>query len=224
MAASLSPPSRTTETENPHDADGPRMELRTWREREDLRDALAVRERTLRVGYRGVVDQDLLEAAAEEPDDAAVDALADAVEDEAGALVLAELGDDDGVGDGTSDGVGTGADEPAADPDAGSDREVVGYVRARYGATSDYLGALDAEIVELYVDPAHWRQGVGTRLLEAAGEWTPPNLRGTGAELLAANERGRAFLEANGFAVEGTGETTFGGETLEAVRYRRERE
>lgn len=209
------------------------MEIRQWTARDDLRGALEVRSRTWRVAFRGVVEEDVRSVVAAEPDETAIDELADDVENEAGAFLVAveehdgesagetNAGDsaDDTDGDDASEGNGASDDDGST---GGNADDVVGFVRVRYGGTDEFLGPLESEVVDLYVDPAHWRDGIGTALLEAADEWTPATLEGVATEVLAANERGQAFLEANGFEPDETAERTLAGEPHETVWYRRD--
>lgn len=78
---------------------------------------------------------------------------------------------------------------------------VVGFVT--WGASDDREGASD-EILALYVDPAHWRRGVATQLLEGA-------IAALGQEdvdriylwVLEGNRRAEAFYVARGWTFDG---------------------
>ena len=79
------------------------------------------------------------------------------------------------------------------------------------------------EVYGCYVDPAHWRKGVGSALMAAGIE----RLRLAGYRqavlwVLADNVRARAFYEHHGWLADG-GEKMFemGGERYPEVRYRR---
>lgn len=64
-----------------------------------------------------------------------------------------------------------------------------------------------AELDGLFVDPRHWRKGVGTALAEAATH----EARRSGLSLtVIAGPDARAFYESCGFSVEGEAETRFG--------------
>lgn len=85
--------------------------------------------------------------------------------------------------------------------------DVVGFA---HGATADGRG----DVLRLYVHPDHWREGIGTTLLEAMEE----RLAERGAEtmqamVLADNEIGNAFYEKHGFEKAGEAETQLGGES-----------
>jgi GNAT superfamily N-acetyltransferase len=79
-----------------------------------------------------------------------------------------------------------------------------------------------AELVALYVEPGHWRHGLGRGLTRACLD----DLRERGYDeltlwVLGANRRARRFYQALGFRTDGTTEQrTFGGAKLPLVRYR----
>lgn len=84
-----------------------------------------------------------------------------------------------------------------------------------------YVDGETGHVLRLYVHPERRRAGVGRRVLDA----TVAALleRGTervDATVLAANEQGRAFYEAQGFEQVGVAETTIGGEAYPECRYR----
>lgn len=189
------------------------MEIRNRSGHDDLRGALEARNRAWRVGFRGVVEEDVIDDAVTDVDEESVTSLSDELGAEAGAFLVAVEGDDAG-----DDRGGAGEDDGGAVADDG---DVVGFVRVRWGATAPFADALDAEVVELYVDPAHWRRGVGSALLSEGVDWSPATLDGVATSVLAANDRGRSFLEANGFERDGTTETDVGDAALEAAVYRR---
>lgn len=87
----------------------------------------------------------------------------------------------------------------AADPGDGG--RVLGF------ATLLPADGLDAEIEDLFVDPAAWRQGVGRRLLAEAERRA--RAHGFQALHVIANTRALPFYEAAGFQVIGTVETMF---------------
>lgn len=70
------------------------------------------------------------------------------------------------------------------------------------------------ELYALYVDPAGWRQGTGTALLDACGDvrvlW-----------VLEGNLRARTFYERHGFRADGTRKLIDLGVDVPEVRYRR---
>ena len=65
-----------------------------------------------------------------------------------------------------------------------------------------------AELDGLFVEPEHWRCGIGTALAEAAVH--EARRRGFTLVTVVANPSARAFYEQCGFSVEGAAETRFG--------------
>ena len=85
------------------------------------------------------------------------------------------------------------------------DDGVIGFVHAvpRHGDGNTY------QLNRIYLDPSHWREGVGSRLLDRLFE----ELRARGADrvrliVLSGNDGGRAFYEAKGFEHVGRREET----------------
>lgn len=167
------------------------MEIREPEGIEDLRGAMEAHHRAWRVGYRGIVPEEVIDAVTAEPDDEALEELRETLRTEAGAYLVAERDD-----------------------------RIAGYVRIRWGETKGFVGPVEAGLKELYVDPAHWRQGVGSALLGAGIDWTPSMVQGVALETLADNDRGRAFYESHGFAHEETFLREVAGEKLEHAIYR----
>lgn len=157
----------------------------------DLERAVECHNRAWRVGYRGIVPEAVIEAQLRPTDRDALQDLRDEVASEGGAFLVAA---DDG--------------------------KVVGFVRGRFTGTSDFVAGLGGEVVSLYVDPAHWREGIGTALLGQCVDWLPNMIEGLSVPVLADNERGRSFLEANGLVHEETVPLEVGGEDLEHAIYR----
>lgn len=167
------------------------MEIRPYEDHAELRSALEARDRAWRVGYRGMVPERVIEAQLREPDDADLAVLDEELAAEPGNLLVATV-------EGT----------------------VVGYVRARYGETPDYVSAIGGELAELYVDPARWREGVGSALIGGAVDWLPEMIDGISTRVLAENERARSFLEANDLVLEERTTVDLAGEPFEHVVYR----
>lgn len=94
----------------------------------------------------------------------------------------------------------------------------------RFGASRDEdASRATGEVMALNVDPATWRRGFGTELLNAVLK----QLRGLGFStvtlwVLQANTRARAFYEAAGFSPDGVErtDTDLIGAPLDEVRYR----
>lgn len=109
----------------------------------------------------------------------------------------------------------------AVETDTEATRESVrgyAYVRWLPDETKDFVGADEAGLKELYVDPAHWSAGVGTALLEAAVDLAD-DATALVLETLAGNDVGRRFYEARGFERRGTSTFEVAGEPYETVVY-----
>lgn len=167
------------------------MEIRRYDGEEDLRRAVEVHNRAWRVGFRGIVPQDVIDDQLRGTDDAALAVLEQEIDDEPGPFGVAEVDD-----------------------------KVVGFVRLHYGGTFQFVPRIGAEVVDLVVDPAHWRDGIGTALLKTGVDWLPQTVEGVSAQVLADNERARSFLEANDLALEDTETVELAGEPFEHAVYR----
>lgn len=176
----------------PPDRQRRRMEIRRRADADDLRAAREAHNRAWRVGFRGVVPGEAIDAALRPTDDESLEALEAELTDERGTFQVAER-----------------------------DGAVVGFVRARFAGTAEYVDPLGGEVVDLVVDPARWRQGVGSALVATAVEWLPAMIDGAWIAVLAENERARAFLEDRGFDREETIEVAIGGMAVEHAAYRR---
>lgn len=96
----------------------------------------------------------------------------------------------------------------------GDDAAVVAFAHG-------YVDGETGHVLRLYVHPDERRSGTGEQLLAA----TVDALADRGSEridatVLAANEQGRAFYEAQGFEQVAVAETTIGGEAYPECRYR----
>ncbi|WP_224333324.1 GNAT family N-acetyltransferase [Haloprofundus halobius] len=98
---------------------------------------------------------------------------------------------------------------------AEGDGEIVGFCH----------GVVEAErgdIVRLYVDPDHWREGVGSALYERLrSDLEDFNMSELEAIVLADNEMGNEFYRHLGFEKAGEGEVTMGGESYREHVYRK---
>jgi len=85
------------------------------------------------------------------------------------------------------------------------DEEVVGYTHV-----GPHPPRRVHQIYRLYVDPDHWREGIGRNLLaEAEQALYDRDVTAYEAEVLAGNDRGIAFYEAVGFERVDEQETEF---------------
>ncbi|AGN00878.1 acetyltransferase, N-acetylglutamate synthase [Salinarchaeum sp. Harcht-Bsk1] len=168
------------------------MEIRQPAGLDDFRAAIDAHNRAWRVGYRGIVSADVIDAQVRPTEEEYLEELDEDVAAEPGPFLVAETDDGD----------------------------VVGFVRARYTGTSAFVAGLGGEIRDLYVDPAHWREGVGSALLASAVEWLPDMIDGISVAVLVDNERARSFLEANDLVFEETTDIDLAGDPHEHAVYR----
>lgn len=168
------------------------MEIRGWDGDDDLRGAIRCYNRAWKVGYRGVVPDDVIDGVLRD-EDGAIEELAARAESPSTFLIVAE-----------------------------ADGETVGYTLVRYAVESDFVATADAQILELYVDPAHWREGVATELIEYVVVMLPAHLQGLVAEVLAENERAQGFFGASGFDLRDTGVLDILGNLHGSAVYRRD--
>lgn len=86
-----------------------------------------------------------------------------------------------------------------------------------------YVDGETGHVLRLYVHPADRRSGIGERVLDATVDaLVERGSERVDATVLAANEQGRAFYEAQGFEEVAVAETTIGGEPYPECRYRLE--
>lgn len=79
------------------------------------------------------------------------------------------------------------------------------------------------ELMALYLDPAHWRRGIGTRLQRRALDaLAGDGFRAAILWVLSGNERGMSFYERTGWVPDGhSKDEPHGDVVLREVRYRR---
>ncbi|WP_267640807.1 GNAT family N-acetyltransferase [Haloarchaeobius amylolyticus] len=99
--------------------------------------------------------------------------------------------------------------------------DVVGYAYAAWTDTSRFVDDDEAELVELYVHPDHWGQGIGTRLLAAAEAAVPADRTSLVLATPAGNDIGRSFYESRGFTVRERRAGDVGGEVVPTVVFAR---
>ncbi|WP_439027509.1 GNAT family N-acetyltransferase [Haloarchaeobius sp. DT45] len=99
--------------------------------------------------------------------------------------------------------------------------EVVGYAYVDWTDTAAFVRDDEAELVELYVHPDHWDEGIGTRLLEAVSEAIPADRTTLVLSTPAANEVGRSFYESRGFTLREHRTGDVGGEVVPTVVFAR---
>ena len=103
--------------------------------------------------------------------------------------------------------------------------EVLGFLTLGECRDGDVDPKTCGEIWAIYLEPGHWRKGIGTslcrygeRILKARG------YRSAMLWVFAGNDQARRFYEAMGFRPDGASKTLNPGAPLEAVRYRKELE
>lgn len=102
---------------------------------------------------------------------------------------------------------------------------VIGFSHTGPVRDPDLERALVGELYGLYVDPAHWRSGIGAALMRPVDEfWAPTAVGAMVLWVFEANARARAFYERFGFRADGTSKVRdFDGVAAVEVRYRRDR-
>jgi GNAT superfamily N-acetyltransferase len=97
---------------------------------------------------------------------------------------------------------------------------ILGFATTGRPTTDDVPGA--GELLALYVDPDHWRKGIGAALLAAACARIAATSTLAVLWLLDGNERGARFYAANGWIPDGTHRNReVWGITVGDSRYRR---
>jgi ribosomal protein S18 acetylase RimI-like enzyme len=182
----------------------------------DLEGIRAVAEASWERDYADLLTRDTVAAGVNDWYDEA--SLADQIGSERTPVLVAEA---DGGSEGDEKEAEEEGEETAPDDDDGDDGDSDDASRGVVGFAHGYVDGEEGHVLRLYVHPAQRRAGAGEALLSA----TVAALRERGAgevaaTVLAANERGRAFYESQGFeAVGDAAETTIGGETYPEARY-----
>ncbi|MFN2465681.1 MAG: N-acetyltransferase family protein [Candidatus Dormibacteria bacterium] len=99
---------------------------------------------------------------------------------------------------------------------------VIGFSGAGGADPSEQLGQDVAELHTIYVDDAHHGRGVGRRLMEAVLDYLRgEGYREVILWVLEGNDRARRFYEAGGWQPDGaTGSDCWGASSVARVRYR----
>ena len=103
---------------------------------------------------------------------------------------------------------------------AEDESRIVGFAGIGSGLNRDGLGADIGEVRVIYVDPGHWRRGVGSALMDAAESRLAEDYSGAILWVLEANDRARRFYESRGWSPDGATKQLDGTQLLE-VRYAR---
>jgi ribosomal protein S18 acetylase RimI-like enzyme len=100
------------------------------------------------------------------------------------------------------------------------DERVVGFLQLVSGSRRPEHVAEDAAYLKsLYVHPDRWRDGIGSRLLDAGLARAPDGLDRVLVGVLAANHVGRELYERRDFERIGTGTFDVGAVTYDTVVY-----
>lgn len=167
------------------------MEIRRVQKLEDIRGMDRVNRHAWREAYAEIIPSELLERVDTEPETQMIQRRFDEVMEWSGQTYVADTGD------------------------------IVGYAAWRYGDdTKEFVDQDDAGLKEIYVDPEHWGQGVGTRLLDRVKADLPADVRGLLASMLGGNEIGRRFYQAREFDRVGEGSDIIAGDEYTTVHYR----
>ncbi|ELZ12241.1 GCN5-like N-acetyltransferase [Halovivax asiaticus JCM 14624] len=146
----------------------------------------------------------------------ALDSLADQITDAAGRddatfLVYERVDSSDGDDDTHADSARSGTD--GVEPMKAASK-IVGFAHA--GPHPDRTGT--AKLSRIYVRPAVWGDGVGSRLLEQVERELGPHFETLWLEVLADNDVGVSFYEATGFVRVDEQESVLGdGEVREYI-------
>ncbi len=116
----------------------------------------------------------------------------------------------------------TGPSEDRATLVAVAAGTVIGLASIGPSRDEDLAGSGIHELYAVYLDPARWRQGVGSMLLRAALELAPSTAPAVTLWVLEANVRARQFYQRHGFAPDGGRKQYDGvGPPVPELRYRR---
>jgi GNAT superfamily N-acetyltransferase len=105
---------------------------------------------------------------------------------------------------------------------AESDGRVIGFSGAGGADPAERLGEGVAELHTIYIDASYYDQGVGRRLMQAALDYLRgEGFSEVVLWVIEGNERARRFYEAGGWAPDGgTGSDCWGASNVARVRYR----
>lgn len=113
------------------------------------------------------------------------------------------------------------SDEDCAIAVCESGSDLLGFVSLRASADNTAKPG-SIELTAIYVDPGHWRQGIGSRLITWAHEWARerrvPEMT---LWVLRENDRAKAFYQHFGWKeTQDLRKEAFGGSEITEVRYR----
>lgn len=167
------------------------MELRQMRGRADARAIARINALAGREAYDDLLPANALEQFDPDPSDERVQELADQLRGDRDGIFVAEV-----------------------------DGAARGYGYVRWGEdTKSFVGASEAGLKELYVEPDYWGEGIGTALLERGIDRLPPSIDRMKLEMLDGNAVGRRFYDARGFERTGSSEFEIAGEPYPTAIY-----
>lgn len=169
------------------------MNVRHLRDQEDAREVLRVHANAWRAAYSDLLSEDIMQDVVGEPSDERAQTAFDHLQDHTDRFLVAEDDED----------------------------TIQGYAYFRWGGdeTKPFVGGDEAYLKEIYVDPAHWGEGIGTALLEYGLDLLPQTTTALKLEILSGNEVGEQFYEARGFEKTGTAEADIAGSTFQTIIY-----
>lgn len=176
------------------------MKIRRPRDDADVSGIIRVRGLGWREAYGHVLPDSVLRAQTVDPTAADVERWADGLGGERAEVFVAVVGVDEA-----------------------GDEAVGGFVDMRWDNenTKPFVGADEAGLRAIYVDPERWGEGIGTALLERALDALPDRIDAVRLEAFVDNEIGRRFYEARGFEHTDTTDREIAGETYRTAVYTR---
>lgn len=192
----------------------PGMEVRPVESLEEFRAAMAVNRTAWRDAYAGILPGDVLDRFEVPEGEALRERYADARRDGQVFLVAVDPG---GAGSGAADSGG------AAGSGTGSDPRVVAFAQfVRDPALAKpFVGAGEAGLRALYVDPGRQGEGFGSRLLADGLDRLPEETDAVVLEAFRDNDPARGFYESRGFALRDEATFEVDGEAYPTVVYER---
>ncbi|WP_231182852.1 GNAT family N-acetyltransferase [Haladaptatus sp. DYF46] len=167
------------------------MNIRPLESETDLRGAIRTNGRAWKAAYDDIVPESVIERVAASPTDERLDALFEAVRNSRYFVAVDETD------------------------------SVRGYAYFRWGddETKEFVGADEAGLKEIYVDPDDWGRGIGTALLEHGLARLPESITALKLEALSENDSGKRFYTARGFEPIKESTITIADESYSATIY-----
>lgn len=169
------------------------MEIRQLRDESDMVGVLRVHDAAWRAAYSNLLEEDILNEIIGEPSPERAGTAFANLKDHLNQFLVAE----------------------------DNESNIQGYAYIRWGddEMKSFVEEDEAYLKEIYVDPDHWGEGIGSNLLEHCISLLPESTTALKLEILSGNEIGARFYDARGFKKAGTAETDLGGNTFETTLY-----